>query len=86
MTPPDLETPTTARPPICPTEGLRSEGRGSVDDPAVHDRQEDLRPERSHGPVFERIRKDPAFFRSVRVDEELGTIVRPNGADIDPDV
>jgi hypothetical protein len=25
-------------------------------------------------------------FRSVRVDPELGTIVWPNGADIDPDV
>jgi uncharacterized protein DUF2442 len=38
------------------------------------------------GPVFERIRNDPAVFRSVRVDPELGTIVWPNGADIDPDV
>jgi hypothetical protein len=39
-----------------------------------------------NGPVFEPVRNDPAFFRSVRVDEELGTIVWPNGADIDPDV
>jgi hypothetical protein len=39
-----------------------------------------------NGPVFEPIRKDPAVFRSVRVDSELGTIVWPNGADIDPDV
>jgi hypothetical protein len=39
-----------------------------------------------NGPVFEPVRSDPAFFRSVRVDEELGTIVWPNGADIDPDV
>jgi len=38
------------------------------------------------GPVFEPIRNDPAVFRSVRVDPELGTIVWPNGADIDPDV
>ena len=38
------------------------------------------------GPVFEPIRDDPAIFRSVRVDPELGTIVWPNGADIDPDV
>jgi hypothetical protein len=39
-----------------------------------------------HGPVFEQIRNDPAVFRSVRVDPQLGTIVWPNGADIDPDV
>ncbi len=38
------------------------------------------------GPVFEPIRTDPAMFRSVQVDAELGTIVWPNGADIDPDV
>ena len=30
--------------------------------------------------------KDPAYFRQVRVDPELGTIVWPNGADLDPDV
>lgn len=39
-----------------------------------------------NGPVFEPLRTDPALFRAVRVDEELGTIVWPNGADIDPDV
>ena len=38
------------------------------------------------GPVFESIRSSRAMFRAVRVDEELGTIVWPNGADIDPDV
>jgi hypothetical protein len=37
------------------------------------------------GPVFEPLR-DPQLFRRVRVDEELGTIVWPNGADFDPDV
>jgi hypothetical protein len=31
-------------------------------------------------------RENPEVFRSVRVDEELGTIVWENGADIDPDV
>src|SRR5215213_8481385 len=37
------------------------------------------------GPIFEPLR-DEDLFRSVRVDEELGTIVWPTGADIDPDV
>ena len=39
-----------------------------------------------HGPIFDPIREDPEFFRTVRVDEECGTVVWPNGADIDPDV
>jgi hypothetical protein len=38
------------------------------------------------GPVFEPIRNDAKLFRAVRVDEEAGTIVWPNGADLDPDV
>jgi hypothetical protein len=38
------------------------------------------------GPMFEPLRADPTLFRRVRVDEELGTIVWPNGADMDPDV
>jgi hypothetical protein len=38
------------------------------------------------GPIFEQLRRDPAAFRAVRVDAELGTIAWPNGADIDPDV
>lgn len=29
---------------------------------------------------------DPARFAEVRVDAELGTVVWPNGADLDPDV
>lgn len=37
------------------------------------------------GPVFEPLR-DPEVFRQVTVDHELGTIVWPNGADMDPDV
>jgi hypothetical protein len=38
------------------------------------------------GPVFEPIRENRELFCAVRVDEEAGTIVWPNGADIDPDV
>jgi hypothetical protein len=45
----------------------------------------DLGP-RLWGPMFEPLKNDPALFRQVRVDPELGTIVWPNGADLDPDV
>jgi hypothetical protein len=38
------------------------------------------------GPAFEHIRDDDAVFASVTMDQELGAIVWPNGADIDPDV
>ena len=38
------------------------------------------------GPLFEPLWSNPILFRAVRVDEELGTIVWDNGADIDPDV
>jgi len=38
------------------------------------------------GPIFEPLRRDPALFEAVSVDGELGTLVWPNGADIDPDV
>jgi len=36
------------------------------------------------GPVFEPLRSDPNSFRTVRV--EAGTLVWPNGADLDPDM
>jgi hypothetical protein len=36
------------------------------------------------GPVFEPLR-DPLFFRLVRLDPELHTIVWPNGADVAPE-
>jgi hypothetical protein len=38
------------------------------------------------GPVFDAIKADPQLWQSVGVDPELGTIVWPNGADLDPDV
>jgi uncharacterized protein DUF2442 len=38
------------------------------------------------GPMFEPLREDRQLFRQVSVDAELGTIVWPNGADMDPDV
>ena len=39
-----------------------------------------------YGPIFEPVRRDPAVFGSVEVDPVLGSVVWPNGADIDPDV
>ena len=38
------------------------------------------------GPIFEPLRTNPDLFSTVHVDDELGTIVWANGADIDPDV
>ncbi len=38
------------------------------------------------GPIFEAIQSDPQEFRKFCVDDRAGTIVWPNGADIDPDV
>ncbi len=38
------------------------------------------------GPVFAPHRADPGFFRSVRVDDELGTLVWPDDTDLDPEV
>jgi hypothetical protein len=49
------------------------------------ERTVDLRP-LLVGHVFEAVIADDAVFRSVAVDEELGTIVWPNGADLCPDV
>jgi hypothetical protein len=37
------------------------------------------------GPMGEPLR-DQTYFRQVRVDPELGTVVWPNGFDLDPDV
>ena len=38
------------------------------------------------GPAFVDISTDDDLFRQVRVDDEIGTISWPNGADLDPDV
>ena len=38
------------------------------------------------GLIFEPIKKNYKFFRTLKVDKTLGTIVWDNGADIDPDV
>ena len=46
----------------------------------------DLRPWISgRGGLFAPL-QDPAYFEQVSVDREAGTIVWPNGADLDPDV
>ena len=38
------------------------------------------------GPVFDPVRSDRRVFEAVSVDEELGVVTWPNGADIDSDV
>ena len=36
------------------------------------------------GPIFEPL-KDPSFFRQVRVNHDIDTVVWPNDADFSPD-
>lgn len=74
-------TPTTRIRSVQPLDGLVL--RLTFDDGTAReiDLQEEL-----WGPVFEPLRDDPQLFRQVHVDEEFGTIVWPNGADLDPDV
>lgn len=57
--------------------------RLSFDDGATVDR--DLFP-LLWGPVFDKIRNDPAAFAAVSVDRELGVLCWPNGADIDAEL
>jgi hypothetical protein len=45
----------------------------------------DLAPRIEFSGVFEPLR-EPAFFARVTVDPEIGTVVWPNGADLDPRV
>lgn len=40
--------------------------------------------DRLRGPIFEPLLADQRLFAQVKVDKELGTIVWPNGADMDP--
>ena len=44
-----------------------------------------LAPHLSFQGVFEPLR-DPAYFAQARVDQQSGTVVWPDGADLDPDV
>jgi hypothetical protein len=64
-----------------PLEGFTLRLRFSDDSERVVDLESEL-----WGPVFEPLKADISLFREVRVDPELGTIVWPNGADMDPDV
>lgn len=36
------------------------------------------------GPIFAELRRDYGLFRRVWVDDEAGTVVWPNGADLSP--
>jgi Protein of unknown function (DUF2442) len=45
----------------------------------------DLAPLLKFTGIFEPLR-DPQYFALVRVDRDTGTVVWPNGADLDPDV
>jgi hypothetical protein len=38
------------------------------------------------GGLIEKRMRDPDYFRLVRVDPELRTVVWPNGLDLDPEV
>lgn len=45
----------------------------------------DLAPHLGFEGMFAPLR-DPAYFAQVQVDSDLGTVVWPNGVDLDPDV
>jgi hypothetical protein len=48
-------------------------------------REVDLDPFMGERGVFRALREDPDLFRAVRVDPDFGTLIWPNGADLDPD-
>ena len=65
---------------VRPLDGFRlhlefTDGSAGVVDLATH----------LWGPVYESVRTDRRVFEGVGVDQELGTIVWPGGADLDPD-
>jgi len=62
-----------------PLDGYRIEVRFDNGREGVADLTEAL-----EGPMFESL-QDPDVFRQLRVDEELRTIVWPNGADLAPE-
>ena len=62
-----------------PLDGFRVEVRFDDGREGVADLTEAI-----EGPMFEPL-KDPDVFRTLRVDEELRTIVWPNGADLAPE-
>jgi len=49
------------------------------------DKDVDIRP-LIRGALFKPMIEDINVFRAVKVDDEIGTIVWPNGADLDPEV
>ena len=62
-----------------PVDGYRVQVRFDNGREGVADLTEAL-----FGPMFEPL-KDPDMFRTLRVDEELRTIVWPNGTDLAPE-
>ena len=65
---------------VVPLEGYRLQLRFDDGSERVVDLSDAL-----WGPMAEPLR-DPEYFRLVRVDTELRTVVWPNGFDLDPDV
>ncbi len=76
-----MDHPTVSVTAVQPLGGHRV--RLSFDDGATVDR--DLFP-LLWGPVFDKIRNDPAEFAAVAVDPELGVVCWSNGADIDAEL
>ncbi len=76
-----MSHPTTSITAVEPVGGYRV--RLLFDDDAIAIR--DLGPQ-LWGPVFDKIRNDPAEFAAVSVDSELGVICWPNGAQIDAEL